>query len=306
VWKTRIDQDPPPNFWADFLANVDVVYPNAKLSDTELRKIYQLVVDEWREGVQLHSIVRQLCSCDDGRTVTASPAAMQRLGKHRKVALPPQGAKRGDVFGLADLRETKVLADLWSRLSMVEAKIRAGDKTASLAKQRQELADRFERAQKDAYWVKRRQEESSPPPVAAKMARPKNGPLDEISMDDNRLPDEESSRRVNLLLLSGMTNEDIGMMSLAELEDAYRVALNSTSDTTLQLWQEGTSGLRKKAEAKFKAAKVVTKLRKTERKPVRVATPQLPITTKAPAGLDDDISDDLMAELASQVPMRRS
>jgi hypothetical protein len=75
--------------------------------------------------------------------------------------------------------------------------------------------------------------------------------LDEISMEDMRMSDEESSRRVNLILISGVSADAIDKMTLAELEQAYRSARQGVSAEMLQTWREATAGLRRKAEEKF-------------------------------------------------------
>lgn len=161
TWRKRVGLEPPPNFWADFLANVSVVFPRAVLSDSELRKIYTLVVDEWREGVALHSIVRQLCSCDDGVNVSASPGALARLGRHRGVARAPIGAARGEVFDLGRVRDSKAVGDALARLHLVAARIRAvqsgkspeANKLDSLVLEHQQLRIRLEELQRSAFWV---------------------------------------------------------------------------------------------------------------------------------------------------------
>lgn len=187
MWKTREGMNPPPNFWADFLANVNVVFPSAVLSRDELDKIYKLVVEQWRDGVQLQLIVRQLCSCDDGATVKASPAAVQQLGRHRGVARAPIGAERGEVFTAAQLRDTRAIGDIVARLHLIEAKLRAigsgqraGKASAeSLQAEKSALESQLAQAREKAFWLawpgssekERTAAQNAPLPSAEKVRR---------------------------------------------------------------------------------------------------------------------------------------
>lgn len=148
-------ESPSPAFWADFLANLNAIYPGAILEKKVLDELYGLVVDEWRNGRQVHVIIRQLCSCDDGRTVTPSKGAALRLEKHRGLARPPETAQRGDVFGLDQLRDAGTVGRLAAKLSMVDARLRQNprsSKEAQLLQQRSELERQIEAARESAYW----------------------------------------------------------------------------------------------------------------------------------------------------------
>lgn len=139
MWRSRTDKKPPSTFWADFVAAVNVMFPGAQLPKETLRELYGLVLDEWREGRQVHVIVRQLCSCD-GSTVVPSPAAAVRLGKTRRIARPPKDAEAGEVFGVGDLREPAALGRLVARHAILAARIRRESAKALTAKRQQEIS----------------------------------------------------------------------------------------------------------------------------------------------------------------------
>lgn len=161
MWKSREGQSPPPNFWADFVANVNVLFPGAALDRSTLDELYRLVVDEWRNGTQVHLIVRQLCSCD-GQSVVPSEGARRRLGRKRGIARAPEGAVAGQVFGVEELRDPAPLARLLARKAMIEARIRSeASKKASEKRQQTIEALRSQRAdviraltaqQERSYW----------------------------------------------------------------------------------------------------------------------------------------------------------
>lgn len=172
MWKTREGLEPPPNFWADFVATVNRVFPGATLSKDTLDELYRLVVDEWRNGIQIHLIVRQLCSCD-GASVVPSPAAQQRLAKRRGVARPPEDAVRGQVFGLDDLRDPAPLARLIARAAMLSARIRSEQRKKQTAKRDEilhglnaeliEITETLRAARETAYWSRPVQQIELPP-----------------------------------------------------------------------------------------------------------------------------------------------
>lgn len=122
AWKTREGLLPPPTYWADFVAATNLTFPGATLSAETLRTLYDLAVDEWRQGRQVHLVVRQLCSCD-GRNVVPSPAATARLSKVRGIARPPGTAERGSVFGLDELREPAAVGKLLAKEALLRARI---------------------------------------------------------------------------------------------------------------------------------------------------------------------------------------
>ncbi|MFO0576120.1 MAG: SNF2-related protein [Polyangia bacterium] len=75
--------------------------------------------------------------------------------------------------------------------------------------------------------------------------------LDELSLVDTRVPDEELQRRVQLLRLAGTSVEAINAMSNEEIEAAYRKTRASAPVDLFRRWMESTETLRKRAEEKF-------------------------------------------------------
>lgn len=125
MWKTRIDRVPPPAFWADFVATVGDLFPLATLDRKTLEELYDLVLEQWRNGVQIHLIARQLCSCED-KKIVASPAAQAHLTRRRGLARGPRGAVPGVPFGPGELREPAPIARVQARLAQLQSKIERG------------------------------------------------------------------------------------------------------------------------------------------------------------------------------------
>lgn len=178
MWKSRIDQLPSPDFWADFLANVDVIFPGAKLDQQILEQLYELVIDEWRNGRQVNLIVRQLCSCD-GQHVHPSEGAKRRLEKRRGIAKAPTNALPGTIFGVDELREAGIVGKLMAKLAMVDERLQDPKKREpairKLLEQRQGLLAEIEAAKASAYWHKHESPPPSPwtPVTEAKIEKPK-------------------------------------------------------------------------------------------------------------------------------------
>ena len=58
--------------------------------------------EAWREGANAKKAVDTTCSCD-GKTIFPSPSVSVRLLKGE--VRPPQGAQRGEVFGVDELEK---------------------------------------------------------------------------------------------------------------------------------------------------------------------------------------------------------
>lgn len=101
---------------------VNTIYPQATLDEPTKAELYQLVWEEWQNGVQNHQIVKQICSCEKSQVVP-SEAARQRLTRHRGIALPPIGAVPGEVFGLESLRDSTPISRLMAKLAVLEARL---------------------------------------------------------------------------------------------------------------------------------------------------------------------------------------
>lgn len=122
---SRLDKPLPKEFFANFLAAVASVYPDARLDRESISELYQLAADEWRNGRQLHVIVREVCSCD-GKTVYPSAAASQKLSRQNRLARAPQEVKDGEPFGIDQLRDSNAVERLKARIAQLEARISRG------------------------------------------------------------------------------------------------------------------------------------------------------------------------------------
>lgn len=109
MWKSRIDRDPPPQFWADIVAALSRAYPGARLSRERMQELSPFLADEWRSGQSAHDAAKATCACD-GREIVPSPATAFALPK--RSVRPPVGAVRGDVFVPEQLREPLTRAKL--------------------------------------------------------------------------------------------------------------------------------------------------------------------------------------------------
>lgn len=182
MWKSREGKDPPPQFWADFVAATNVVFPAATLGKETLVALYRLAVDEWRAGRQVHVIVRQLCSCD-GSTVVPSPAAERRLGKTRGIARPPEKARRGDIFGIDEIRDPAALGRLLGKQALNDARLtkaRAKKQTPErqgeikrLEAEQRDLVAQIDAARSSAFWSRNRPRTGRPKEEPAEPPRPR-------------------------------------------------------------------------------------------------------------------------------------
>lgn len=125
--KSREGKQPNPRFWADFVAILTQLYPDATLDQSTLDSLYELVLEQWRNGVQSHLIARQLCSCD-GRQILPSPAAQAHLMRFRGLARPPEGATPGQAFGPASLRPPAAVARIQREIRRLGTQIERGTK----------------------------------------------------------------------------------------------------------------------------------------------------------------------------------
>lgn len=206
MWKTREGKEPPPQFWADFVATTNLIFPGASLQKETLTTLYRLAVDEWREGRPVHVVVRQLCSCD-GSTVVPSQAAEQRLGRTRGIARPPERARRGEVFGVDELRDPAVLGRLVGRQALIEARLtkaRARKQTpqrqeeiSRLEADARDVAAQIEAARQAAVWSRSRsrakQKKEPEPPRRTRPARKRKEPVQEAPPSLPPMPPQAST-----------------------------------------------------------------------------------------------------------------
>ena len=119
TWKSRIDKEPPAQFWADVLAYLYRSYPGALLPRERMEELKPFFVNEWRNGQTAHDAAKATCSCD-GREIVPSPATQVLLAKG--AVRPPKGAVRGRVFGIDELREPSRLAKVRVSLALAQRK----------------------------------------------------------------------------------------------------------------------------------------------------------------------------------------
>ena len=105
-WKSRVDIEPPAQFFADALAYLSLAFPGARLDREMVRELRPYLVHQWRLGQNGAKAAAATCSCD-GVKIVPSPASQIEIPK--RSALAPKGAQRTDVFGVEDLRTPLVL-----------------------------------------------------------------------------------------------------------------------------------------------------------------------------------------------------
>lgn len=285
VWAKREGMAPPPDFWADFLANVDALFPGASLDERVLKDLYGLVVDEWRNGRQVNLIVRQLCACD-GETVEPSEGAKRRLEKKRGLARAPEGSEPGEIFGVDELREAGILGKLNAKLALVDARL--GNPRARPAmreryiRERGEIVEAIQAARKQAYWTQNQDiyDIPQPPQTAVKILSYKIEVLagGGWAGNANRYASEAEAAAAGSELLSRWT----------AAED-FRVVPSTDPPNVGE-------APKKQKTTKAKTTKPRSKKRiDVVSEPVAVSTdPTLGV------GLDDDIADSLIAELSKK------
>ena len=109
--KSREGQYPAPEALSELLYHWMKVWPDAKLDRAVVANLYPYIVEKWRQGWSLLQIAQTACSCDDGRNIKASPAAIQKLPA-RRMTMPPVEAKPGSPFGGDEIRDTDSVAKL--------------------------------------------------------------------------------------------------------------------------------------------------------------------------------------------------
>lgn len=282
VWAKRDGVDPPPDFWADFLANVDALFPGAALDEQVIKDLYGLVVDEWRNGRQVNLIVRQLCACD-GQTVEPSEGAKRRLEKRRGLAKAPEGAEPGEIFGLDELREAGLLGKLNAKLAMLDARLRNPRARPAMRerylRERADLVSEIQATRKEAYWTK-------------------GADVYEIP----ELPKKQSqtqSYAIEVLAGGGWAGNANRYSTEAEAAAAGRDLLSrwtAAEDFRVVPTTDPPNVGEAKKPTKTKAPK--------PRKAKKTAVASEPEATKADPslgqGLDDDIADSLIAELSKK------
>ena len=116
--KSREGQYPAPEALSELLYHWMKVWPDAKLDRAVVASLYPYIVEKWREGWSLLQIAQTACSCDDGRNIKASPAAIRKLPV-RRMTLPPVEAKPGSPFGGDEIRDVETVAKLKQKIEGV-------------------------------------------------------------------------------------------------------------------------------------------------------------------------------------------
>ena len=116
--KSREGQYPAPEALSELLYHWMKVWPDAKLDRAVVASLYPYIVEKWREGWSLLQIAQTACSCDDGRNIKASPAAIQKLPA-RRMTMPPVEAKPGSPFGGDEIRDVETVAKLKQKIEGV-------------------------------------------------------------------------------------------------------------------------------------------------------------------------------------------
>jgi len=107
MWESRKDKFPPNEFYADLFQHIRNLFPGALIDEELARTLRDIWIFEWRNGQNAQDTAKATCSCD-GKKIIPSPGAGRDLGK--RLARPPQGAKRGDFIAPETLREVAPLA----------------------------------------------------------------------------------------------------------------------------------------------------------------------------------------------------
>lgn len=107
MWESRKDKLPPSQFYADLFQHIQTLFPGAVVDENLARTMRDVWIFEWRNGQNAQDTAKATCSCD-GKKIVPSPGAGRDLGK--RLARPPQGAKRGDFIAPEALREVAPLA----------------------------------------------------------------------------------------------------------------------------------------------------------------------------------------------------
>jgi hypothetical protein len=130
MWKSRIDKEPSPQFFADVVAYLSRAYPQAQLTRQRMKEMKPFLLAEWRNGQSAQDAAKATCACD-GVNIVRSPATYIALEK--RSVLPPKGAVRGDVFGVEDLREPRQKAKLLFQVALAAERARQESEAKELA-----------------------------------------------------------------------------------------------------------------------------------------------------------------------------
>ncbi len=108
---------PPAQWWADLQAAIVQRFPGARLDRRKMQELRPYFVAEWRNRQKPQQSARTVCSCDGKTLKLNQPIDVPKLR-------PPQGAKRGDVFGADELRRPAAVVRVEQQLAKTEKQLR--------------------------------------------------------------------------------------------------------------------------------------------------------------------------------------
>ncbi len=121
---SREGKYPPSEDLAKLIRHWNATWPAARISGDEMKQLYPYILQKWREGWTLAQIAQTACSCNDGRNISPSPAALRAIPA-RRLSLPPVGAEPGQVFGLEDIRDGGSVTRLKLQADVAELKAKS-------------------------------------------------------------------------------------------------------------------------------------------------------------------------------------
>lgn len=117
TWKSRENESPPPQFFADVIGYLRKAFPDAVLTREAIAQLAPYLVAEWQNGQSARNAAKATCACD-GQRITVSPAALVQVP--RRAVLPPADARRGTLFGIDELRERQEVGKLRAQAAVEE------------------------------------------------------------------------------------------------------------------------------------------------------------------------------------------
>ena len=136
-WKSRIGKDPPATFFAQAAAQMARAHEGVAVTREVMTTLRPYLADAWREGANAKKAVDTMCSCD-GKTIFPSPSVAVRLLKGE--VRPPQGAQRGQVFGVEELRESAELMRLRKEVAQAQRRVAQATEQVEQAEAREQQA----------------------------------------------------------------------------------------------------------------------------------------------------------------------
>jgi hypothetical protein len=121
------------------------IWPNAQLTSEQMKQLYPYILQKWREGWTLAQIAQTACSCNDGRNIAPSPAAL-RVVPARRLSLPPVGAVPGQTFGAEEIRDAGSVSRLKMQADVAELKAKSIGTEIEILYRRMQVAPESGRA----------------------------------------------------------------------------------------------------------------------------------------------------------------